>query len=74
MSYLIHWIKKLPRFEGSHTPNESNHEYIKRTDEGRYILLEDVLGVLENNLDNNSVYDYDIEDVGSVYLEGEDKL
>ena len=70
MSYLIHWIKKLPRFKGAHTPNESNHEYIKRTDEGRYILLEDVLNVLENNLDNNSVYDYDIE----VYLEGEDKL
>ena len=70
MSYLIHWIKKLPRFKGVHTPNESNHEYIKRTDEGRYVLLEDVLNVLENNLDNNSVYDYDIE----VYSEGDDKL
>jgi len=59
MSYLIHWIKKLPRFEGSHTPNSSNHEYIKRIDGGRYVLLDDVLNILENNLDNGSVYDYD---------------
>ena len=59
MSYLIHWIKKLPRFEGSHAPSQSNHEYIKKTNKGRYVLLDDVLNILENNLDNGSVYDYD---------------
>ena len=62
MSYLIHWIKKLPRFEGSHCPNQSDHEYIKRIDEGRYVLLDDVLNILENNLDNGSVYDYDLKE------------
>jgi len=49
MSYLIHWIKKLPRFEGSHTPNESSHEYIKRIDDGKYVRLEDVLKVITND-------------------------
>jgi len=48
MSYLIHWIKKLPRFEGSHCPNEENHEYIKRVDTGKYVRLEDVIEILDN--------------------------
>tara|TARA_R100000152_G_C6585891_1_gene48092 strand:- start:212 stop:382 length:171 start_codon:yes stop_codon:yes gene_type:complete len=48
MNYLIESIKKLPRFEGSHCPNQSNHEYIKRVDTGKYVLLEDVIKVLED--------------------------
>ena len=58
MSYLIHWIKKLPRFEGSHTPNESNHEYIKRIDDGKYVRLEDVLKVIASSLENKDKHGY----------------
>jgi len=47
MSYLINKIKELPRFEGSHCPNQSNHEYIKRVDTGKYVLLEHVVKILE---------------------------
>jgi len=49
MHHLIQRIKELPRFEGAHTPNESNHEYIKRIDEGRYVLLDDILNILESD-------------------------
>ena len=41
-------LKELPRFEGSHCPNQSNHEYIKRVDAGKYVRLEDVIKVLED--------------------------
>ena len=47
-SLLIRSLKELPRFEGSHCPNQSNHEYIKRVDTGKYVLLEDVMKVLED--------------------------
>ena len=47
MSYLVSDIKKLPRFEGSHCPNQQDHEYIKRVGSGRYVLLEDVIKILE---------------------------
>ena len=58
MSHLISAIKKLPRFEGTHTPNQSGHEYIKKIDTGRYVLLEDVLKVIDNNLKNKDKYGY----------------
>ena len=45
---MIAAIKKLPRFEGSHTPNPSSHEYIKRVDTGKYVRIEDVLKVITN--------------------------
>jgi hypothetical protein len=45
---LIDKIKELPRFEGSHCPNQQDHEYIKRIDDGRYVRLEDVIKVLDN--------------------------
>tara|TARA_R110002051_G_scaffold294623_1_gene360097 strand:- start:1160 stop:1339 length:180 start_codon:yes stop_codon:yes gene_type:complete len=47
-SLLISSLKELPRFEGSHCPNQSNHEYIKRVDTGKYVRLEDVIKILEN--------------------------
>jgi hypothetical protein len=36
----------LPRFEGSHCPSQSNHEYVKRVDTGSYVRLEDVIKIL----------------------------
>ena len=45
---LTEEIKNLPRFEGSHCPDSANHEYIVRNDEGKYIRIEDVLGIIEN--------------------------
>ena len=47
---IIEEIKNLPRFEGSHCPNSSNHEYIARDDKGKYIRIEDVLKIIENIL------------------------
>ena len=44
---IIDRIKELPRFEGSHCPNQQDHEYIKRIDTGRYVRLEDVIEILE---------------------------
>jgi len=44
---MINEIKELPRFEGSHCPNASDHEYIVRQDDGRYVRLQDVLKVIE---------------------------
>ena len=58
MSYLINAIKKLPRFEGSHTPNQSSHEYIKRVDTGKYVRLEDVLKVIADSLENKDKHGY----------------
>jgi len=46
---LISSLKELPRFEGSHCPNQSDHEYIKRVDDGKYVRLEDVLKVITND-------------------------
>jgi len=46
MKKEIEEIKGLPRFEGSHCPNESNHEYIVRKDDGRYIRIKDVLEII----------------------------
>ena len=46
MKEEIEKIKKLPRFEGSHCPNESNHEYIVRKDDGRYVRIKDVLEII----------------------------
>ena len=43
---IIEEIKRLPRFEGSHCPNESDHEYIVRKDNGKYIRIEDVLKII----------------------------
>jgi len=48
---IIEEIKKLPRFEGSHCPNEHNHEYIIRKDEGGYVKIKDVLEILERRAD-----------------------
>jgi hypothetical protein len=45
---IIDRIKELPRFEGSHCPNQQDHEYIKRVDTGRYVRLEDVIEIFEN--------------------------
>ena len=45
---VIDRLKELPRFEGSHCPNQSNHEYIKGVDAGKYVRLEDVIKVLED--------------------------
>tara|TARA_R110000824_G_scaffold401660_1_gene613454 strand:+ start:2772 stop:2945 length:174 start_codon:yes stop_codon:yes gene_type:complete len=56
MQYIIRKIKELPRFEGSHCPNESNHEYVKRIDTGRYVLLEDVIRVLKDSKDERGYY------------------
>ena len=39
-------IESLPRFEGSHCPSQSNHEYVKRVDTGSYVRLEDVIKIL----------------------------
>ena len=58
MSYLINEINKLPRFEGTHTPNQSNHEYIKKVDTGRYVLLKDALRVITNSLENKDKHGY----------------
>ena len=44
---LISSLKELPRFEGSHCPNQSDHEYIKRVDDGKYVRLDDVIKILE---------------------------
>lgn len=41
-------IKRLPRFEGSHCPNESNHEYIVRKDGGKYVRIKDVLEIISS--------------------------
>jgi hypothetical protein len=43
---LISSLKALPRFEGSHCPSQSNHEYVKRVDTGSYVRLEDVIKIL----------------------------
>tara|TARA_R110002020_G_scaffold103752_7_gene243134 strand:- start:625 stop:819 length:195 start_codon:yes stop_codon:yes gene_type:complete len=43
---VISSLKELPRFEGSHCPNQSNHEYVKRIDTGSYVRLEDVIKIL----------------------------
>ncbi len=56
MQHIIRKIKELPRFEGSHCPNESSHEYVKRIDTGRYILLEDVIRVLKDSKDDHGYY------------------
>jgi len=46
MKKEIEEIKNLPRFEGSHCPNESDHEYIVRKTHGKYIRLKDVLEII----------------------------
>ena len=43
---LISSLKALPRFEGSHCPSQSNHEYVKRVDKGSYVRLADVIKIL----------------------------
>ena len=43
---LISSLKALPRFEGSHCPSQSNHEYVKRVDTGSYVRIEDVIKIL----------------------------
>ena len=48
---IIEEIKRLPRFEGSHCPNQNDHEYTVRSDEGRYVKIKDVLEILENRGD-----------------------
>jgi hypothetical protein len=45
-SPLISSLKALPRFEGSHCPSQSNHEYVKRVDKGGYVRLADVIKIL----------------------------
>ena len=44
---IIEEIKKIPRFEGSHCPNQSDHEYVIRKDEGKYVRIEDVFEILK---------------------------
>ena len=51
MKKEIEEIKRLPRFEGSHCPNESDHEYIVRKNDGKYIRIKDVLEIIENRDD-----------------------
>jgi hypothetical protein len=48
MKEEIEKIKRLPKFEGSHCPNESNHEYIVRKEDGKYVRIKDVLEIIEN--------------------------
>ena len=56
MEQLILKIRKLPTFEGSHCPNQSDHEYIKRVDAGRYVRLEDVIAIVNNTKDRDGYY------------------
>ena len=46
MDSFLSEIKRLPRFEGSHCPNESNHEYVIRKDDGKYVRIKDVLEII----------------------------